>query len=111
MLEISGVYKRILLGVAASVYLSLFLSSAVYADTKIIVMNGKNDACQVRETALKSAHLDAKHQANDECYELGDNWKYDQEVFSGFEQCNQCGSSGEYKCEVTQAKYMCRTRK
>lgn len=86
-------------------------SFSVLADNRNITEVGKNDACQTRSVALDLAHRDAVHNAYESCAALGDNWKFDKELFAGYEQCTPCGSSGEYKCKVTQAKFVCRTRK
>lgn len=86
-------------------------SAGAFADTRGITEVGRNDACQLREVALKLAHTDAVNNANKTCAALGDNWRYDKELFSGYEQCTPCGSSGEYKCKVTQAKFVCKTKK
>lgn len=89
---------------------SLF-SFGSFADNRSITEGGSSDMCHAREIALDLAHTDAFNNAHETCAALGDNWKYDKELFAGYEQCTPCGSSKEYKCKVTQAKFVCRTRK
>ncbi|WP_339451608.1 hypothetical protein [Pseudomonas sp. JAI120] len=89
---------------------SLF-SVGSFADNRSITEGGSSDMCHAREIALDLAHTDAFNNAHETCAALGDNWKYDKELFAGYEQCTPCGSSKEYKCKVTQAKFVCRTRK
>lgn len=87
------------------------ISCLALAESKNIVVEGKSGSCYARDMALKLAHISAVNNAHEECSSIGSNWRYDRESFSGYEQCKPCGSSKEYACFVTQALFVCRTRK
>jgi len=78
------------------------------ADTQIIVAEGITDTCHARSIALNLAHTGARNDAHRECEALGAEWRFSKLQFAGYEQCRQCGSSGEFSCKVTQATFVCK---
>jgi uncharacterized protein YfaP (DUF2135 family) len=78
------------------------------ADTQVVVAEGATDTCHVRSIALNLAHTGALNDAHRECEALGTEWRFSKLQFAGYEQCKQCGSSGEFSCKVTQATFICK---
>lgn len=81
--------------------------NSAYAETKTVVTEGSSFVCYAREIALDLARVTSRNHAYDECYSLGPNWLFTGNKFPGYEQCFPCGSSGELKCKVTQAVFIC----
>lgn len=95
-----------------ALYYFFFLCSVPFqsslADTQVIVAEGSTETCHARSIALKLAHTGALNDAHRECEGLGAEWRFGKLQFAGYEQCKQCGSSGEFECKVTQATYVCK---
>ena len=78
------------------------------ADTQVIVAEGSTETCHTRSVALNLAHTGALNDAHRECEALGAEWRFGKLQFAGYEQCKQCGNSGEFECKVTQATFVCK---
>ena len=96
------------LAIRGILFLLLVPFQIAFADTQVVVAEGSTEACYARPMALKLAHTGALNDAHRECDALGAEWRFGKLQFAGYEQCKQCGSSGEFTCKVTQATFVCK---
>lgn len=77
---------------------------------EIAVGSGRDglQMCFHRELAEKQAYVTTDNNASRICWEeMGDGWRFDKVKFKGYIQCTKC-RDGEFKCEVTDAVYVCK---
>lgn len=87
--------------------LLMTVAANVVAATQNVAAQGDSGTCWRRETALKMAIRTTKNDAWQECRALGPGWRVQEEKSSGYPDCKPCRSSGEFKCQITQAVYSC----
>ena len=111
MLNIQSVFRsarRLKLAFYYGSLLCVIPLQSTSADTQVIVAEGSTETCHTRPIALNLAHTGALNDAHRECEALGAEWRFGKLQFAGYEQCKQCGSSGEFECKVTQATFVCK---
>lgn len=87
--------------------LLMIVAAGVVAATQNVAAQGDSGTCWRRDTAMKMAVTATKNDAREECRALGRGWRMQEEKSSGYPDCRPCGSSGEFKCQITKAVYSC----
>ncbi|QIL70757.1 hypothetical protein G7048_10515 [Diaphorobacter sp. HDW4B] len=88
---------------------SMGMDAVRAAETPVVVV-GRTQACFSRDYALELAAIAAENNANEACTAMGSGWRLGELRIPGYQQCKQCGTSGEYRCEITQVSYSCISR-
>lgn len=93
---------------------SLTLAREVTYEYKTIPAGGKWGQCEPnRENAFKWALIDMQNQANDDCSDLGDGWRFHRIDFEGYRQafaCKHGGFKAEFERGIAQCKRLQRQR-
>ena len=92
------------------VWCSMDKVDAVRAAETPVVVVGRTQACFTRDYALELAAIAAENNAHDACSAMGAGWRLGELRIPGYQQCKQCGTSSEYRCEITQVSYSCISR-
>ena len=88
---------------------SMGMDAVRAAETPVVVV-GRTQACFSRDYALELAAIAAENNANEACTAMGTGWRLGELRIPGYQHCRQCGTSSEYRCEITQVSYSCISR-